>query len=636
MAADQDDSPKDTAPKKRVEQPATIILPKDDDVPAAHPDTTDMPAAGDEPPIPPGTMINNNYEIKELISAGGMGEVFRGENAFTGDVVAIKIVLNSLAKDEKVAALFMREAKVLCQLSDSAIVRYYNFVKDANLDRFCLIMEFVEGVSLADEMYEKGPLAPEKCKALIRRLANGLDRAHQMDVVHRDLSPDNVILRGGAIEDAVLIDFGIAKSARSVETTLHGQLAGKFKYISPEQLGDFGGEVGPHTDIYGLGLLIAAVARAEPLDMGTTVVEAVNARQSVPDLSGIDPEIRAILTHLLQPDPANRPARMSDVIALLENPRPAPGGTSQAQRTTMRPAAMPVPGLREPPGRSINPTTFGAGSTTMAPQAIPDASRKSRAGLGVLVLAALAGGGVYAWNAGLLGPEGVPVASGAEVLDQSSSTDETGPDVSTREGFLTARSAPLCVYATRLSAGPNSGTINALATDINVFDGLLDAYDAAFGTRPTMLAQAVTEQQCTALDLADSLRRTGAVPPVLTLDNTEMTSGGAIAGRVSDRRGRTVWLALVSAAGGVYNLTDRLTEQADGSVTFSFGLEAEDGADPSPQLLIAIASNEPLIAAAAATDGTPAATLLPLIEAEIAGRADPRAGASIGVFSLSP
>ena len=83
-------------------------------------------------------------------------------------------------------------------------------------------------------------------------------------------------------------------------------------------------------------------------------------------------------------------------------------------------------------------------------------------------------------------------------------------------------------------------------------------------------------------------------------------------------------------------MTDRLTEQADGSATFSFGLVAEDGSEPTPQLLMAVAVDNPLIAAAAATDGTPAASLLPLIEAEIAGRGDNRAGVAIAGFELRP
>ncbi|SEW40126.1 serine/threonine protein kinase [Cognatiyoonia koreensis] len=652
------------APREADAQPETIILPKDtEEVPAApRPDVTPPPSQEKSVPIPPGTMINNNYEIKELISAGGMGEVFRGENAFTGDAVAIKIVLNSLANDEKVAALFMREAKVLCQLSDQAIVRYYNFVKDTNLDRFCLIMEFIDGVSLSEEMQEKGGLSVEACKGLIRRLAKGLDRAHSMEVVHRDLSPDNVILRGGAIDDAVLIDFGIAKSQTNVESTLHGQLAGKFKYISPEQLGHFGGEVGPRTDIYGLGLLIAAAARGKPLDMGTSVVEAVNARQSVPDLSGIDPELQFILTKMLQPDPADRPARMSDVVALLDVPvsqttvAPPPAGQTTA---TLQPATL-VPGLRQPPGRSAPATTLSGslevtgtsasaspfGTTqapaTIAPQTIAPTSQphpepKSRVGLVIALLAVLVGGGsYYGWSTGMFAGADATTPPATPTGATEPTETVSGPDTSTREGFLAAWSEEPCVYVTRIASGPNSGVISALSQSVADFDGLADRYDEAFGARPTVQSQEITAEQCPALALADSLRARGGPAPVLTLDNTEMISGGAIVGRLSDRRGRTTWLALISAAGGVYNLTDRLSEGADGSATFSFALQAEAGSEPTPQLLIAIASESPLIAAAAATDGTTAASLLPLIEAEIAGRGGSNAGASIGVFSLSP
>lgn len=251
--------------------------------------------------VPIGTLINNNYKIEQLISAGGMGEVFRGTNVFSGDAVAIKIVLQSLAHDEKVAALFRREAKVLCQLADQAIVRYYNFVHDAALDRFCLIMEFIDGLPLSDHVKGGGPLTLAEAQRLLKRLALGLERAHKMDVVHRDLSPDNVMLKGGLIDDAVIIDFGIAKSAEMSEATLFGQMAGKFKYVSPEQLGHFGGAIGPRTDIYGLALLMAAAIRGAPIDMGSSVVEAVNARRVIPDLTGIYPELRPLFASCWNP-----------------------------------------------------------------------------------------------------------------------------------------------------------------------------------------------------------------------------------------------------------------------------------------------------------------------------------------------
>lgn len=149
--------------------------------------------------VPVGTRINNNYEILELVSAGGMGEVYRGVNYHTGDQVAIKIVLPSLAHDEKIIQLFRREARILGKLYDEAIVRYLNFVKDEELGRFCLIMEFVEGVALSDMMEKSGALPLDKVKLLIRRLANGLDRAHALEITHRDVSPDNIIVPDGNI-----------------------------------------------------------------------------------------------------------------------------------------------------------------------------------------------------------------------------------------------------------------------------------------------------------------------------------------------------------------------------------------------------------------------------------------------------
>ena len=151
-----------------------------------------------------------------------------------------------------------------------------------------------------------------------------------------------------------------------------------------------------------------------------------------------------------------------------------------------------------------------------------------------------------------------------------------------------------------------------------------------------MQERLISAEQCPAVELLRNLRNAGSAPPVLTLDSDVMESGGSIVGRLSDRRGRPVWLAFVSEAGAVHNLTDRLTEQSDGSATFSFGLNDTGGGEPTQQLLIAVAVDNPLIAAAAAADGAPADTLLPLIEAEIAGRNDTRAGAALAGFELRP
>ncbi|MCC5973137.1 MAG: serine/threonine protein kinase [Rubellimicrobium sp.] len=626
--------------------------------------------------VAPGTLINNNYEVQELISAGGMGEVYRGINPLTGDMVAIKIVLQSLAHDEKIATLFRREARVLCQLSDQAIVRYYNFVHDAELDRFCLIMEFIDGITLLDHARTVAPLTAAQAKGLLRRLALGLDQAHRREVIHRDLSPDNVILRGGLVEDAVLIDFGIAKSSELAESTLHGQLAGKFKYISPEQLGSFGGEIGPRTDIYSLALLIAAALRGEPIDMGSSIHEAVHNRQHIPDLSDIPDELRPILSHMLEPDPALRPARMPDVVAMLDDPALIPPhygavvpmpfglGSGGGQGAGL---AMPPGPLQRPPGAAVTGSGSGLGIGSpvgshppglsippLQPSLTATPGRKAaRGGAGgavrfLVIMALLGGGGYYAYSQGMLdqvlartglvtdplaGNDFAPEAGPPDEALSGTDSPATGTPL-TREGFLAASETGPCTYATRVVAGADAGMIAGFATGPGAFEALPGQYEDAFSARPAVTEKRVTDAQCPVLDLARLVQAGPGVPPVLTLDSAVMPPGGSIVGRLSDRRGRPVWLVLVTGSGAVFNLTPLLAEQADGSATFSFGLDPGANGDAAEHLILALASDAPLVSAAAAPDGVPAATLMPLIEAEIAGRQD-RTGAALAQFTLA-
>lgn len=634
------------------------------------------PPAGERGPrgpaiVAPGTLINNNYQVLELISAGGMGEVYRGINPLTGDFVAIKIVLQSLAHDEKIATLFRREARVLCQLSDQAIVRYYNFVHDAELDRFCLIMEFIDGITLLDHARTVAPLTVPQASALLRRLALGLEQAHRREVIHRDLSPDNVILRGGMIEDAVLIDFGIAKSSELTESTLHGQLAGKFKYISPEQLGSFGGEIGPRTDIYSLALLMVAALRGEPIDMGSSIHDALHSRHQIPDLSDIPEALRPILSHMLEPDPAHRPARMPDVVAMLDDPAlipphygavlpgpfgagPQGAGLAVPPGPLQRPPGAPAQGLGHGSGPGLGPG-FGLATTTR-PQGLsvpplqpslagPPETRAGRGGGGLVsflaIMALLGGGGYYAHTQGLLdrlleqtGLAAAPHADaeGTEALPESEVLAATGAPL-TREGFLAAADTGPCTYATRVTAGPETGMIAGFALGAGAFGELPARFEAAFSTRPAVSEKRVTEAQCPVLDLARLVQAGRGIPPVLTLDSRVMAPGGSIVGRLSDRRGRPVWLVLVTGSGAVFNLTPLLTEQADGSATFSFGLDPGATGDAAEHLILALASDAPLVSAAAAPDGGQAAVLMPLIEAEIAGRQD-NTGAALVQFTL--
>jgi len=614
-----------------------------------------------------GTLINNNYRVQKLIAAGGMGEVFRGENVHTDDPVAIKIILQSLAKDKKIVTLFKREARILGQLSDEAIVRYHNFIHDPALDRYCLVMEYIEGIALSDYVKQQGPLSLEAAKRLIIRLSAGLQKAHKREVTHRDLSPDNVMLRDGSVDQAVLIDFGIAKSAEMSEGTLHGQLAGKFKYISPEQLGHFSGVISARTDVYGLGLLVAAAVCGQALDMGASVVEAVEARREIPDLSCVHPELQPVLSHMLEPNPKDRPATMLDVSRMINDASLIPQkyttarniGQPQAnERTIISPGLHDgATSLRQPPGAAspISVTQKGRGDTSESPfgggsaapfsagnlnaenhcAAKPPAKKTGIWAAGILTAIAVLGGGWAIMNQTKSTPPIPSNTEPGEIAQKSEPVSKplAAPDRSTREGFLAAQNTGECTYATRVSVGLNAGKIEGFATEQGRFGRLSGAYGQAFGAQPAVVEKIVTPAQCAALNLLRGLQGRGVIAPVLQLDTDIMKSGGTVVGRVSEIHGRPLWLFLVSDQGGVHNLSPRLKSQADGNYTFSFGMSLAEGADPSAQLIVVIASKTALVSTAAGADGAEAASLLPLIMAEIEGRSG-NSAASVGYFWL--
>jgi serine/threonine protein kinase len=261
--------------------------------------------------IGPGTQLNGLFEIDEKIASGGMGEVFRGHEIMSGHPIAIKIVLNELAKDETIVGLFNKEARILRDFNHPAIVRYMAFGTDPVIGRPYLVMEFIDGPSLSERL-ESGPLELEEAKHLFGRLASGLDAAHQLGVVHRDISSDNIILANGLVSNAKIIDFGIARTTKGV-TLLEGKFAGKYNFVSPEQLGLFNSVISEATDIYSLGLLMVNALRGVPIDMNGTQLEIIEKRREVPDISDIDPSIRSIIESMLQPDPNDRKVTMADI-----------------------------------------------------------------------------------------------------------------------------------------------------------------------------------------------------------------------------------------------------------------------------------------------------------------------------------
>jgi eukaryotic-like serine/threonine-protein kinase len=253
----------------------------------AEPDLTSLPDQNDEQTriisravrgsaLAPQSILGNTYVILELLARGGMGEVYLAKHVELGTEHAIKVILPRLAKDPKIVDAFREE--------------------------------FVRGQSL-EQVLRRRRLEPDEVLRLRDRLALGLAAAHEKDIVHRDVSPENIILPGGEVDRAKLIDFGIAKATDTSEATLVG---GKYSYMSPEQVGLFGGRVDLRSDIYSLGLVLAsaAIGFGKKLDMGSSPIGIVSARERIPDLSAIPAALRSGIAAMLEPQPEDRPPSM--------------------------------------------------------------------------------------------------------------------------------------------------------------------------------------------------------------------------------------------------------------------------------------------------------------------------------------
>ncbi len=627
-AARSDDVPT-SPPKSKPEGDAP--RPPQSSLPAApKPDATAAPS--EEGTSPVGTVLNENYRVDRLIGTGGMGEVYEGEHLFTGNRVAIKMILEDLSADEGIVSLFRREARILFQLADDAIVRYLDSFYHSKTNRYCLVMQFIDGVPLADRIEKQGPLPESEARALMRRIANGLGKAHSLGVTHRDLSPDNVMLREGKVERAALIDFGIATAEDMNEGTLFGRFAGKYRYVAPEQLGLFEGEISARTDVYGLALLMSAALRGEALDMGRSFPDAVKARGKVPSLKGVPKSLQPLFRRMLQPNPMDRPASMEEVIEILDGLTAAPSGPADqtvvagaTPRIVGPPVTVPgiggtTEGLGKPaPGIVTSaPGTDGPFRLIAPPETTPPPpANQSKVSLwvGLVLLAAAIGGAGWYFAAQSTDPTAVALPP-----DEGSLPEDTQivrlppPDISTREGFLAAAVEDPCTYVTRLTAGAETGRLAVFSEDGTVPRSVPIRYGETFGLTPDTTPRPVSGAQCAALDLMRGLQGRGATSPTLVLDADELGAGDTVLGRVGRTRARGVWLALVTSDGAVFDLSDRLEPQADGSFLFAFTLSG--GTAGEPQLMLALASADPLVAAATAPDGANAETFLPRLLAE--------------------
>lgn len=286
-----------------------------------------------------GDVLNHIFEVKRFIARGGMGEVFEGANVITDERVAIKVMLPALAADENVITLFRREARTLTHLHHEAVVQYRVLAQEPQLGVLYIVTEYIDGTNLSDVL-KTVQASPEALVALLRRLASGLQAAHALGAIHRDISPDNILLGGGDLARAKIIDFGIAKDLDPGTATIVGDgFAGKLGYVAPEQLGDFNRRLGPWTDVYSLALVILAVAAGRDVGLGGSLVDAVDKRRAGPDLSPAPDVLRPLLARMTKADPTERLGSMVEVLAEIAKieatPIPAPAPTTSYARWIM-------------------------------------------------------------------------------------------------------------------------------------------------------------------------------------------------------------------------------------------------------------------------------------------------------------
>lgn len=267
--------------------------------------------------VVPGATLLNTFVVRTLLARGGMGEIYRVRHRDLKTDHAVKVIIPEYRDDAKIVSLFHEEGRLLQRVRHDAVVSCGGLFRDAD-GRSMLVLEYVDGPSLS-YFLRRGPLGLTALEALLRRLGAGLAAIHAVGLVHRDVSPDNILLPGDNPAAAKIIDFGVAREMRNGATPRDGlDFAGKFSFASPEQLGMHGGAIGVASDIYSLGLVILAAARGEKLPMGQTVEEATAARRHVPALDAVPDRLRGLVQAMLQPDPKRRPADLAQLLRALD------------------------------------------------------------------------------------------------------------------------------------------------------------------------------------------------------------------------------------------------------------------------------------------------------------------------------
>jgi serine/threonine protein kinase len=285
--------------------------------------------------VQPGDVIGERYKIISALGGGAMGQIFLAENVAIGLRVAVKLLKPELLANPDFRLRFKHEAEAVAAIQHPNVARFLDLVVD---DPTFLVMELVEGPTLADLLSRESSLSPKRAAEIALRLCWGLHAAHKAGVIHRDLKPANILMQKDDETGEVpkIIDFGLAKVAAATQKgaplTRVGQIIGTPEYMAPEQIGSK--DIDARADVYALGcVLYAMLTGRPPFHHNTDDVQVLYRQVHEPATPvtryalHVGAELEAVVMRALAKDPAERWQSMREFAEALKpfaNPRERP------------------------------------------------------------------------------------------------------------------------------------------------------------------------------------------------------------------------------------------------------------------------------------------------------------------------